>query len=610
MSKVNTIDLRFGEIAIELKLLDREKLDRALVVQRCVYDRTQVHMPIGKVLKEMGVLNQGQVDSVLEAQREAGLEQHLNPGKADQDPFISNGLNLTISKDCLAAYLSPDGETLNNITLTMVKQLLAEHGVVYGLISDESISAYLESSTLPVEPFRVAYGKPPKEGRPPEIKFHFETDPVRVGTVLEDGTMDWKNRGEVPEVKIGELLAEKAGGAPGKPGTAVTGEEIPPPKIKEPQIKCARGVERSEDGYQVFAKLDGMPKLTPDGRVTVMSVLPIEGDIGLETGHVDFDGYIEVDGGISTGYHVKGRGLRVREIQDAEVEISEDLVSYGGIYGSIVQVGGNVKASHIHNTNMQVVGDLVVEKEIIGSNIEVNGRVIVDRGKIISSKVTAKKGIEARDVGTEASMPSELVVGVDRKYEREMQKCKEALAEAAKREGELNADEEQLKKQLDNTGTDLGKAAQEQDKYMVQKRRLEEKLIGPKAVKNENERAVLVELVEELSQRQETIDQKVNALMEEDDALRVRLNECQKTQVEAREEQATLQNEIDLLDMGLKADPGIPVAKIYGTVYARTTIAGVHKRMKLPEDMKSVRIAESKDEAGAQAWKIKISNLR
>ena len=614
MSKGNTTDNRFGQIAVDLNLCEPEKLDRALVIQRCIYNRTQVHMPIGKVLKEMGVLTQAQIDSVLEAQR-AIASEYLPSGASDsgrkaQDPDTVSGMQLSIDKDRLAAYLSLNGEALQGITLGKVQQLLEAHGVVFGLVSDEAISAYLAQNPLPAEPFRVACGKPARQGQPSQIRFHFDTDPLRIGTVLDDGTIDWKNRGDVPEVKAGDLLAEKVGGDPGEPGRAVTGEEIFPPKIKEPQIKCARGAERSEDGLTVVAKLAGMPKLTQDGRITVMSVLTIDGDIGIETGHVDFDGYIEVEGGVNSGYRVAARGLQTREIQNAEVDIDEDLVSFGGIYSTKGKVGGNVKASHIHNSSMRITGDLVVEKEVIGSTIEVNGRVILDRGKIIGSKITAKKGIQVRDVGTEASPPSELTVGVDRNYQRGMQACKETLDQLEAQEAELAQAEAQLRKQADDLSAELGEVAQLQDKYMLQMRQYDEKMNGPKAVTDEDERVMLVEMIAEFNQRQEAIDQQVKDLMVSEDAVRSQHKACLQSQAEARAKVEEIKREMVLLEEDLKNNPGLPVLKISGKVHARTVVAGLHKKLKLSQEMISVRVAESKSESGSNAWQIKISNLR
>ena len=191
-----------------------------------------------------------------------------------------------------------------------------------------------------------------------------------------------------------------------------------------------------------------------------------------------------------------------------------------------------------------------------------------------------------------------------------MQACKDSLATLEQQEAELIETEARLRTEIDQTGTDLGDAAQVQDKYMVQKRQLDEKLTGPKAVTDEQERAKLAGLVADLQARETEVEDKIHALMEQDDQLRARLQACEQDQVAAREQVEALKAEMLRLEETLKADPGLPVIKVNGTIYARTTVAGLHKKLKLTQDMVAVRIAESKTEPGGNAWQIKISNLR
>jgi uncharacterized protein (DUF342 family) len=241
--------------------------------------------------------------------------------------------------------------------------------------------------------------------------------------------MDWKNRGDIPQVAVGDVLVEKTDGRPGEPGTNVCGGVMPPPKAREPKLKCGKGAARSEDGRQIIAKTSGTPRLASNGKVVVFGVLQVEGDIGIETGNLDYEGYIEASGGVDSGYSVKGKGLRAAGIQDAVIEIEEDLNCLGGIYGSTVKVGGNLKAGHIHNCTIEVLGDLVVKKEIYDSTVETNGRCLIGEGKLIASTIDAKKGIYAKTIGSDASNPCTLTVGIDRQYQRDMGLYEDELTE-------------------------------------------------------------------------------------------------------------------------------------------------------------------------------------
>jgi hypothetical protein len=609
------LDSRFGNIAIELNLLTEEKLNRALVVQRCIFKRSKVHLSIGKVLKEMGALTQDQVNEILDIQKQGGVRSGdgdpANPeGGANADHDLK-GLQVSISKDKLSAHLSPTGKELNGVTLEAVKEFIENRGVVYGLIDDKELDRYLSLDPLPVEPFQIAQGLKPVPGHPSEIVYHFDTDPLRIGTLLEDGTMDWKNRGEIPQVTENNVLAEKTGGDPGQPGRSVSDKEINPPRIREPQIKAGKGAKRSEDGLQIIAAVSGTPTLGADGKIYVHGMLPIDGDIGVDTGNIEFEGCIQVDGVVQSGYTVKGGGLHTAGIEDATIEVTDNVVSNGGIYGSTITAGGTLKASHLHNCTIQVLGDLVVEKEIIQCTIETNGRCLINDGKIIASTIDAKKGIQTREIGTEASKPAKLNVGIDHQYERDMKMHKEALADLEQQKIEADGLMKQIQARLDAVTSKLGKLAQEQESFMVQKRQFEEQLqgVGPNAVKDEEESDMLRELIAELDENSAAIEAKVQDLMAEDDKVRLQLAGRSKALQKMDETIKEHEEQITILEETLKVDPGIPVIKVSGTVYAKTEVSGLYKSFIIPQNMSGVRIFETENTSGGK-HQIKISKLR
>lgn len=611
MASVAIQDERFGDIAVREQVVTREKVERALVIQRCISNRTKVYMPLGSVLLKMGLMTESQVDHILKIQsnmppesESAVTENTCNAKEGDPEAC----LNITVSGDKLNATIVAVGENVPAPTLDTVKRMIAEREIVFGVVSDALLSAHLERNPMPREPFVIAQGKPPVPGQPARIRYYFDTDPLRIGTLLEDGTMDWKNRGDIPQVEEAEVLAEKEGGYPGEPGINIFGQEVPPPRIKDPALKFTKGAGRSEDGNQVFAKIGGMPKLGSDGRIGVFRVLPIDTEIGIETGNVDFDGHIEVNGGVASGYSVKGGSLDTKEIQNATIELTEDLVSDAGVYGSKVTVGGHLKASHIHNSTVEVLGDLVVEKEIFSCTIHVNGRCLVDSGKIIASSITAKKGIQVKDIGTEAAKPSELIVGVDFKFQRDMEAAKEELAALQQKITESEAEIAVLKGKIDELDAELGAVAQEQDGCMVQKRRLEEKLNNEAIAQNPAKRGMIEELISDLAQKYDELDGKVHHIMSQDDKVRSKIAELEKGIKESEEQSEALHEHMSVLEEAARVDTGTPVVKASGTVYSKTLIAGPHKKVVVPENMQNVRIAESEEQP--KQYAMKISTLR
>jgi hypothetical protein len=213
-------------------------------------------------------------------------------------------------------------------------------------------------------------------------------------------------------------------------------------------------------------------------------------------------------------------------------------------------------------------------------------------------------------VGTAASQAVELTVGIDRRHEREVRACKETLATLEQQEKELKITLEAARKMIDETAEELGDVAQAQDRCMVQKRQLEEKLRGFEVADNEEERKIITGLIEGLAAKIVAIDDQVAGLMQKDDQLRLLVVEKEKAIKEGQIKSQELKEQITVLDEALKVDPGIPVVKVSGTIHAKTLVAGPLKKISLQEAMHCVRISETQMEGGGNRWQIKISNLR
>jgi uncharacterized protein (DUF342 family) len=609
---------RFGEIAVSMNMVPQEKLDRALVIQKMIFSRTRVHMSIGKVLKEMGLLTQAQIDSVLETQRYISMDQPedfdcripASGGLETSKPLT--GLKLIISEDKLGAFLCPSDVQPEGLSLEAVKDFIGGQGVDHGLVEDEVLSGYISQTPLPGEPFQIAAGTPPTPGRPPEVIYHFDTDPLRIGTLKADGSMDWKNRGEIPQVNAGDLLVEKTPGEPGLPGKGVCGQVLPPPRIRDPRLKCGKGAQRSEDGMRILAKVDGMPKLSADGKIFVFGMLNIEGDIGIETGNVEFEGYIEAEGLVTAGYTVKAKGLRTAGIQDAVIEVTEDLVCDGGIYGSTIKIGGNMKASHIHNCKIEILGDLVAHKEIFDSTVEVGGRCMIVGGKIITSEIDAKKGIEAMEIGSAGSNPCKLVVGFDRRFERDMAASQAELEELNNQKTQVEAALPELEAKLADARARVSKVADERQSYLTQKQQFEEQLRGegPNPVEGEEEKLMLQEMIAELDEKDKQMNDRLADMDKEPEQIQIKIVTIENSFKSLEQLISDGQEKIALLEESANLDPGIPVIRVEGTLYGKTRIIAPHKEMVLDEDMQRVRISEAREDPNSSKYQMKISNLR
>ena len=613
---------RFGEIAVEMNFIDQEKVDKAVVVQERIFQKARVNMPIGEILIEMGAITAEECQEILRMQQD--IEKNVASAGASREPSKKrrskqshqkggSSLDISVSKDKLTAAAYIEGEVpATEFDVNDVKIMLHSDSILYGIVEDNLIEAFLKGEFSVGERWTIAKGTDPIPESPPQIKYHFDTDPLKVGTLTEDGLMDWKQRGELPQVKEGDLLAEKIPGPPGKEGMDVYGKKIPIPKARDKRFKCGKGARKSEDGLQVHASMAGIAKLSVAGEISVMPTLTIPGDISLATGHVTFDGHIEVAGAVEKGYRVNGGSLRAKEIRDAQIDVDGDISAIHGIFGATIRSGGNLKAGHIHNADIIMAGDMAVEKEIIESRIEANGRCLINDGIVIASTVSAKMGINAMDIGTEASKSSELIVGIDQERERE-QESTTAEIQSLKAEREtLPKQLEKLRKESDRINTQLGDVAQEQDKCMVQHRRLQEKVEA--VLRNQGDIAAekLQKTISELKAKQDAFDQDVARLMEADDTISQQIAATETDIKESAARIKELNARLDVITEAKKTDRSVAVIKVGGNIYSGTKCTGPHSVMVLQENLQRLSIVETNkpDPTGSKHWRFDLNPFR
>ena len=613
---------RFGEIAVEMNFIDQEKVDKALVVQERIFQKARVNMPIGEILVEMGAITAEECDEILQMQRDLESKAAAAAKRAAAAPKPhakrsrqkgGSSLDIIVSKDKLSATAYLQGEVpAAEFDVNDVKVMLHSESILFGIVEDKLIEAFLKGEFSKGEGWTIARGTDPIPESPPEIQYHFDTDPLKVGTLTEDGLMDWKERGELPQVGEGDLLAKKIPGPPGKEGMDVYGKKIPIPKARDKRFKCGKGARRSEDGLQVYATSAGIAKLSVTGEISVMPTLTIPGDISLATGHVTFDGHIEVAGAVEKGYRVKGGSLRANEIRDAQIDVDGDISATNGIFGATIRSGGNLKAGHIHNADIILSGDIAAEKEIIESRIEVNGRCLINDGIVIASTLSAKMGINAMDIGTKASKSSELIVGIDQQLEREQESAAAEIQTIKAERETLPKQLENLRKESDRINTKLGEVAQEQDRCMVQHRRLQEKVEAGLLNQGGLAAEKLQKKIIELKAKQDAYDEDVAGLMEADDAIS---QEIDATETQIKESAVRIQelNErLEVIAEAKKTDRGVAVIKVGGNIYAGTKCTGPHSVMVLQEDLKRLSIVETDkpDHDGVKRWRFDLNPFR
>lgn len=112
------------------------------------------------------------------------------------------------------------------------------------------------------------------------------------------------------EIKEGAWLGEKTPASEGIEGIDIFGNPVTAPPGKDVPIKFDphSAYEVEEDGKIVIrAKTTGVVEHR-QGFISVNRHLPIVGDVGIETGNIQFDGSISIHGTVQNGYSVTANG--------------------------------------------------------------------------------------------------------------------------------------------------------------------------------------------------------------------------------------------------------------------------------------------------------------
>jgi hypothetical protein len=326
----------------------------------------------------------------------------------------------------------------------------------------------------------------------------------------------------------------------------------------------------------------------------VVPHLFIPGDVGVETGNIDFAGRVDVHSAIQNGYKVKCEQLTAREAFRAQVETTGDVEITDGINGTVIRTRGNVRAKFFHRASIEAFGDVTAEREIIDSKIEIGGVCKIKNGIIVSSKVTAMKGIVANQVGTKTGNASTLFVGVDTRFRNEMGKFKSAADLKREEQQKVRAKLDELEaKDLEITQK-IGDLAQQQDSTMVTRRKLQVKLEELEASQDietvQQIKAALMDIENEIRER----DKALEGLFIEQDKINQEVPGLQKTMSEFDAAIEKLEAEIKVVEDWLATVTPLAEIKVTGTIYAETMLKGNKASLLLPETFDRVQIKEIK----------------
>ncbi|MFH0730127.1 MAG: FapA family protein [Pseudomonadota bacterium] len=640
--QVSQLSNGFCTVAINKKMISPADAEAALKSQSAAFTQYRTIRRVSDILVETGKMTPEQKETVLAAQGRLGPTHagHLKmegenavsgteiPSKRitpaitesekekmqarSQAGFAQNGeFELIVSEDRLTAIIRPAGGRGVANSVSYVHELLAAGNITHGILPDPKIIAYMETDALEGKPLTVAHGTPPKPGTNATIRYHMDTGEKSDKTQTV-GIIDYRDRGQLPHVNKGELLAEKIPAVPGEPGVDVYGAKLAPPKSLDQNLRNGAGTVLSVDGLRLTAETAGQPKITFGGRVSVLTELKIDGDLDFKTGHVDFDGNIIVTGCVQSGFRVKGHHLTANEIAEADIKVTGDITVAGGIIGATINSQGNIQAKYIKDAKISTYGNITVTKEIADSTIETSGSCIVGGGKIFASTISAKQGIQSKDIGTEMSPPCKLAIGVDAHIEQEIAGIKNAILKREEKRNQLKAKLGMLDVEEQNLHQKITQLAQVQDRSLVEKRSILAGLEKLKTTAPAGAVANAGKKIQELDQKAQSAEAELSVMFETQDQIEKQMQEIELERKHLKEELAELKEGKQSIIEWAKTRKAVAAVTVSGQIHAGTLISGVHTKTHLREMLSHVRIHEVKltDPDAPVEWEIRLSPIK
>jgi len=633
-------NIRFGALAVAFGFIKQKTVPAVLEKQKEIFKKTGHRRKIGEILVAADALSKKQRDLVLlkqqrdfsiklkretagddlkekkSAERKTASSEKEAPGSkgqvAKQSPqpktesetsqkepgnktpqidttsmtvYQEKGLELLIQADTLKAFLKKVDKEQALPEFDETKEFLQVYGVIYGLVDDKLIQEFLKPEFPPKKLFQVAEGLPMKESKDACIEYFIDEQFLNAGKVNKDGTMDFMDRGMVPTVKEGSLLAKKQRAEAGEIGANVFGEHLTPLPATDLDLTVGDGAVLSEDKLEIRAEVDGFPKKDLMGCVSVVQEYYVSGDVDFHTGHIEFDGNVTISGTIKPGFKVSGNTITVDAVEGGIITCEGDVVVKKGILDAQVFSRGTLAASFVHNSNITCMGNLNVTKEILDSKVVLDGFCMIGKGRILSSDVTAKEGIWVMNVGTKGSRNSVLTAGASeyadmeiKRVEALVKKRQEILDLKYSDKKEIESQKQQITEKIDET-----EAKKKNSLAMIEE------------LEAENDAAaspIKIKMLENHKKHVDAIDQESNALKDEANMLEKRTGDL-KIEIDyfSKAVQKHVQEMLVLKQINNQGTTP-PKIEIDGQVLSGTKLCGRHSFAFVQDTMTRVRIKE------------------
>lgn len=364
-----------------------------------------------------------------------------------KDSKISLISPLVLTKDKIRAYYNMLPTRFGNLpSYNEIVEILHAEKIVT-IITGEKYSKQISAIDLEnprLTRVLVAEGRDPVNGYDEyfEPLLSFEK---QAGRILSDGRIDYKEVGSIIQVQKNQEILQCIPGVKSDDGYDIYGEKVL--AVKEDKGGYKKGENLLQSGFDpsiYVSGIDGCINIEND-KVSVLPVAVINGDVGLDSGNITFNGTVHVTGSVLPGFKVQADSDIIvdKDVEDAQLTAGGDITVKLGVVGkeSVKLVAnGNITARFMQNVKVEAGKSVIVDDSIINCDIVSYDTVTVKgkAGKIIGGKVAALYEIKAHTIGTQTETMTSLTVGRNFILEEEISKKRTEIIMVKDRVEEIN----------------------------------------------------------------------------------------------------------------------------------------------------------------------------
>lgn len=310
----------------------------------------------------------------------------------------------------------PNSPSLQTESLT---DLINEAGITYGIDEQalEKAKGIIHGETADFDEIVIAKGTFPGDGEDARVQYEIEIGPL-AGYVMQDGSIDFRDRRIMVGVNDGDHIATKIPAIPGEPGYNVLGEKIESKTGKDVKIKVQGQARFLNDENKVVATGDGALSIVNTDTIKVASKVTIPTDVDFATGNIESENNTVIRGSIQPGFNVSAGGdlQIIGAVSSATVQGGGNTVIKGGITGtsSVIESLGDVDINFIERAKIKSGGIVVIRKQCYYSSVEAASDIRCHKSTTVLGGIVIGGGsLTLGNVGADNCDPAIIGAGID-----------------------------------------------------------------------------------------------------------------------------------------------------------------------------------------------------